>query len=247
MGELGEAMDKKELIKLQKKVINIVRKVSKESINTPMKKQLKAKADYVTNIDKKIEKKLITELREILPNSGFIAEEAKKNNLAEYNWIIDPIDGTTNLIFGFSYAISVALAYGESKNIILGVVYCPIEDVYYYAGKVLGSFKVKNKIATRLKTKKFKNGEGICLYGIPYNRAKTKKIFNILLKEIDDFSDIKRIGPASVDICRVAEGIAKKYIELDLKIWDVAAGTLILCEAGGNYIIDKDKYIFNSR
>lgn len=81
---------------------------------------------------------------------------------------------------------------------------------------------------------------------MPYDRTKTEKIFDIAKKAYAFSSDMKRIGPSSVDICRVAEGTAKLYFELDLKIWDISAGLLILTEAGGRYWQKEELFVFGS-
>ncbi len=81
---------------------------------------------------------------------------------------------------------------------------------------------------------------------MPYNREKTEKIFNIAKKAYGFSSDLKRVGPSSLDICMVAEGKAKLYFELDLNVWDICAGMLILTEAGGNYRQEDDLFLFGA-
>lgn len=206
----------------------------------------KGKGDFVTSIDKEVERFLVKHLKEILPQAGFIAEENEYEKAGNANWIIDPIDGTGNFLSGLDYSISVALQY--DKETLLGVVYVPLDELIYMGIATVGAFKIKDeRRLEKLKVIEFQDDEGIVFFGLPYNREKTNKIFSIAEKIYPITSDIKRIGPASVDICRVAEGIGKLYFELDLKIWDIAAGELILKEAGGEMHIMDDLYLFGSR
>ena len=109
-----------------------------------------------------------------------------------------------------------------------------------------GSFAIENGIKKRLSVGAFPDNEGIAIFGMPYNREKTEKIFNIAKKAYGFSSDLKRVGPSSLDICMVAEGKAKLYFELDLNVWDICAGMLILTEAGGNYRQEDDLFLFGA-
>lgn len=239
-------MDKKTKIELTEKVMRIVKRVYNNCANKSISIDIKGKSNFVTNVDKEIERELIRELTKLLPNAGVICEETGEHNLSDYNWVIDPIDGTTNFIFGYSYSVSVALVKGKNHEGVLGVVYCPVENEFYYGIKGCGSYEKKNGIVKKLHKKSKIRDEGILLFGMPYDHKKSKKILNLIYSELENFSDIKRIGPASVDICRVAKGIAKKYMEYDLKLWDIAAGLIILKEAGGSYKKQKDLLIFTN-
>ena len=98
----------------------------------------------------------------------------------------------------------------------------------------------------RLKVGSFPDNEGLAIFGMPYNREKTEKILNVAKNVYKVSSDLKRIGPSSLDICMVAEGKAKLYFELDLNIWDICAGMLILTEAGGNYRQEDDLFLLGT-
>lgn len=198
----------------------------------------------MTTVDTKIENELKIELHELIPDAGFIAEESGQSLKAGLNWVIDPIDGTTNFIYGLPYAVSVALT--ELNQTVIGVVYNPKTDALYYACKGQGSYAVKNGITKRLSVGRFSDEEGLAIFGMPYNREKTGKIFDIAKKVYQFSSDLKRIGPSSLDICMVAEGRAKLYFELDLKIWDISAGILILTEAGGDFVQEDDLFLFGT-
>lgn len=218
--------------------------ITKEKIRIIEKK---GHGNFVTDIDKHIEEYLKQELSSLLPDSGFVGEEsgASKDN-SDYLWIIDPIDGTTNYIYGYPYAISVALKSTQNDELLIGVVVEPKRECVYFGCKEKGSYKLENGVISRLSIGTFPENEGVIIFGMPYDRKKSTKILGIVDEYYSIASDMKRIGPSSLDICRVASGNAKLYLELDLNIWDVSAGIVILQEAGGNYIVKDDLTIFYS-
>ena len=202
----------------------------------------KANSDFVTTIDIEIEDFLKQKLLRLIPDSGFIAEESNSKIRKEINWIVDPIDGTTNFINGLDYTISVALEVNNEVQV--GIIYQPRKDVVHYAIKGQSAVKWnfrKNKVKV-LHTKPKKTG--IIITGLPYNKTKIKRILGSI-EVFNEYADgIRIMGPVSLDICRVAEGKAILYTELDLKEWDYAAGKLILEEAGGRFNQDNDKFSF---
>ena len=205
----------------------------------------KGQGNFVTSIDKCVEQFLIKRLAEILPKAGFIAEETGRDEKKCANWIIDPIDGTSNYIYGFDYAVSVALQI--EQEVIFGVVYSPIKNILYVAKSGSGAFKRDaDGVYKKIFTKDYPEAEGIMLFGLPYDRERTSRIFSIASNLYALASDIKRIGPASLDICTVAEGKGKLYFELNLEIWDIAAGVVILNEAGGEYRRIDDLFLFGN-
>nr|WP_288732505.1 inositol monophosphatase family protein [uncultured Anaerobutyricum sp.] len=230
----------------EKKLIPIIKNVVGKYIATSYIIEKKGQGNFVTTIDRMIEEELIDNFQKLIPDSGILAEEKGGNLKKKFNWIIDPIDGTTNFINGLQYAVSVALVYEGLDKILIGVVYNPKDDIWYYGCKGKGSYVIENGIVTKLRVKKFPADEGIIVFGMPYDRRKTKKILDIVQKYYTISSDMKRIGPSSLDICLVASGKAKMYIELDLNLWDIAAGILILMEAGGSFIQKGDLYIFGN-
>lgn len=192
----------------------------------------KGHGDYVTNLDLSVEKYLRKELTHLLPDAGFLGEESGQEGNAEYMWVVDPIDGTTNMLYGYDFAVSVALqCAGET---VLGMVYVPDKKVLYYARKGVGAYKKDLVFDTESKLHVYPSdgNEGIILFGMPYDRSRTGEILGVVEKLYAVASDMKRIGPASLDMCRVAEGKAKGYVELNLQAWDIAAGKLILEESG---------------
>ena len=238
-------LDINDIVSLLEPVLEIVFDVSKIAFEENVTVSAKGQGNFVSSADLKIELELKRRLCKILPEIGFITEEEKPEERNEYNWIIDPIDGTTNFLNGFPFAISLALEDRAHESIVLGVVYNPVEKILYYAIKRKGSFKVDDLgRKNRIHVGKFNENDGISIFGMPYNRNKTGKILKLAEEYYRISSDLKRIGPSSLDICRVASGQAKLYFELDLNIWDIAAGLLILEEAGGGYKKIDDLHVF---
>lgn len=231
----------------EEKLIPLIRNIAGRYVEVPFQVEKKDHGNFVTSIDRKMENELKIQLHRLIPDAGFIAEESGQASKTGLNWVIDPIDGTTNFIYGLSYAVSVALTVRELSQVVIGVVYSPKTDTLYYACNGQGSYVVNNGITKRLSVGKFSDEGGVAIFGMPYDREKTEKIFNVAKKVYQFSSDLKRIGPSSLDICMVAEGKAKLYFELDLNIWDICAGILILTEAGGDFIQEDDLFLFGTR
>lgn len=191
----------------------------------------KGKSDFVTYVDKTSEKKIVTGLKAIFPEAGFIAEEGTAGDLGEqYRWVIDPLDGTTNYIHGLSpFAISIGLMDGD--EVILGVVYEISLDEMFYAWKGSKAFcndreiNVSSAATTR---------DALIATGFPYYD------FSMLHKYMEamDFfmrnsHGLRRLGSAATDLVYVAAGRFEAFYEHALHSWDVAAGTIILKQAGG--------------
>lgn len=227
-----------------RQVMPTVCRVADQCLQERYQIEIKEHGDFVTTIDKKINEELICELRTLLPEAGVISEESAAAPEKLVNWIIDPIDGTTNFIYGLPFAVSVALKEQSSGETLLGIVYDPKRETVYYACKGCGSYRLCGKTQQKLSVGTFPNDEGPVFFGMPYDRSKTHRIFQIAERCYRIASDLKRIGPASLDICMVAAGNAKAYAELDLKVWDVSAGILILKEAGGFYKKQDDLFVF---
>lgn len=225
-------------------LVPIIKSVAKKCDHLKYDIEKKGQGNFVTTADRSIEQELMKNLRMLLPGAGFVTEESGESCVNGFNWIIDPIDGTTNYIYGLPYAISVALEFKPKKEILMGIVYNPRDELLYYACKDTGSYLIRHGIKKKLHVNKFAPNEGIAIFGMPYDRKKSGKILKIAEKYYAQSSDLKRIGPASLDICMVATGQVKMYFELDLHIWDIAAGMLILLEAGGHYLVEDDLMIF---
>ena len=177
----------------------------------------KSPSDFVTNSDLKVEKIIIEELEKARPNFSFISEEIgiKRNRDDNNTWIIDPIDGTINFLHGIPhFAISIAL---KSKNeIVSGLIYDPIKDEMFYAEKDNGAFLNNQRIRVSNKNK-FED----CLFAIG---GKITNELNI---------NSRRTGSAALDLAYVASGRYDGYFQKDLNLWDIAAGVILVKEAGG--------------
>ena len=178
---------------------------------------IKGPSDFVSNADTKAEKIIIEELKKAKPNYSILSEEdgSETNKDKDNVWIIDPIDGTTNFLHGVPhFAISIALKSGD--EIISGLIYDPIKDEMFYAEKNNGSF-FNNK---RIRVSKKKEVDS-CLFA-----TGGKEEINIELIT-------RKSGSAALDMAYVAAGRYDGYFQDRLNLWDVAAGIIIVKEAGG--------------
>ncbi len=188
--------------------------------------------DFVTYVDKTAEERLVSELGRLLPEAGFIVEENKEHSIHErYNWIVDPLDGTTNFIHGAPpFSISVALK--ENNKIISGVIYEANLNECFYAWENGSAFLNGHQISTS-KTKDISSS--LIATGFPYSDFSRidayMEVFGHLMKSSHG---IRRLGSAAVDMAYVACGRYDAFFEYGLNSWDVAAGTIIIAEAGGN-------------
>ncbi|MDD2199075.1 MAG: inositol monophosphatase family protein [Bacteroidales bacterium] len=207
--------------------------------------EIKGKNDLVSYVDKTSEKMIIASLIDVIPNAGFIAEESHNsiNESLEYKWIIDPLDGTTNYLHGLSpYSVSIALMH--HNEVILGVVYEVSNDECFYATKAKGSFLNGEKITCSTNSK---ISESLFVTGFPVSRFyRNKESFELLDYIIKNSHGIRRLGSAAADLAYVACGRFDCFYEYDLKSWDVAAGSLIVTEAGGKVsdFNGEDNYVF---
>ncbi|AWW30510.1 inositol monophosphatase [Echinicola strongylocentroti] len=200
--------------------------------------------DLVSYVDKEAEKIVVSGLQAILPEAGFITEEGTINKEGElYNWIVDPLDGTTNFVHGVP-VFSVSIALMKEEEIILGVVYEVNNNECFYATKGGGAFC--NDTAINVSPTKDMAGSLIAT-GFPYSAFDEVDKYLALLKDIIQHSHgIRRMGSAAVDLCYVAAGRMDGYFEYNLNSYDVAGGVIILQEAGGKVSDFKggDNYIF---
>ena len=196
--------------------------------------EVKGKHDFVTYVDKTSEKQIIESLAKLLPESGFIAEENTSSKVGnEYNWIIDPLDGTTNFIHGVPlYAISIALK--QNDEIVLGVVYEINLKECFYAWK--GSNAYLNERIIKVSENKTIN-DSLIATGFPYyDYSKLEEYMNIFTYLLQNSRGLRRLGSAAVDLVYVACGRFEAFYEYGLRPWDVAAGAFIVQQAGGvNY------------
>ena len=178
---------------------------------------LKGPNNFVTNADRKVEKIIIEELEKSKKNFSILTEETGfiKNKDKDNFWIIDPIDGTTNFLNGVPhFCISIALLF--EKEIIAGVIYDPIKDEKFYAEKNGGSF-LNNKRITVSK----KNNISGCLYGVNFSKTLPENLI------------IRNTGSAALDLAYVSCGRFDGCFQKNVNLWDIAAGTVLIKEAGG--------------
>jgi len=211
------------------------------------KVETKGLHDLVSYVDKTSEMRIIAGLQKLLPESGFIAEEGTSQKIGEhFNWVIDPLDGTTNYIQGVPvYAVSIGLL--ENDEMVLGVVYEVGRDECFYAWKDGGAFM--NDKPIHVSTRNDIN-DALLATGFPYNDfSKLDGYIEFLKWTMTNARGVRRLGSAATDLAYVACGRFDAFWEYDLKPWDVAAGSLIVKEAGGkvsdysggnNYLFGKE-------
>lgn len=192
----------------------------------------KSGLDPVTDADKASETLIIEELQKLFPSYSFLAEEggwAKKTD-SEFIWVIDPLDGTANFIHGFPhYSVSIALIKG--KTTIAGVVYNPVLQELFSAQRGQGAFLNEKPITVSAVTKV---QDGLFVTGFSGDKAKitdeSMARFNSITRKSQG---VRRIGSGALDLCYVACGRLDGFWEKPINSWDIAAGALILEEAGG--------------
>jgi myo-inositol-1(or 4)-monophosphatase len=208
--------------------------------------EIKSANNFVTYVDKKSEERLVEGLALILPGSGFIAEENPLLQSKELTWIIDPLDGTTNFIHGIPlYSISIALV--EGMELIAGVVYEINLKECFYTWKGSPSFLNGNEIKVST-TEHVK--DSLFATGFPYyDYGRLDPYINFFRFLVEHSHGIRRLGSAAADLAYVACGRVDGFFEYGLSPWDVAAGALIVRNAGGkvsdfngeeNYIFGKE-------
>lgn len=190
--------------------------------------------DLVTNIDTQSEQVLINRIKEEYPEHGILAEESGvSGGDSEYLWIVDPLDGTVNYAHGYPvFCISLALqVHGE---VVLGVVYAPALRELFEAVKGQGAYLNGVKLQVSEITDLNK---AILATGFPYDKATDPdNNLNYFQELVPKINGIRRTGSAAYDLCNVAAGWFNGYWEFKVKRWDIAAGTLILQEAGGKVV-----------
>ncbi len=193
--------------------------------------RLKGEANLVTDADLASQKAVIAVIKKDFPEHDFWGEEnARKNTGSPYTWVIDPIDGTTNFAHTFPQcSVSVALFY--KNRVTLGGVYNPVTCEMFLAQKDKGATLNGKKIRVS-KVKKLH--DALLVTGFPYNRNEIMpELLTCFERFLRSSHDVRRLGSAALDLCWVAAGRLDGYWEQNLNPWDVAAGTLILTEAGG--------------
>ncbi|SMD36165.1 myo-inositol-1(or 4)-monophosphatase [Reichenbachiella faecimaris] len=206
--------------------------------------ELKGKNDLVSYVDKEAEKMMVEKLKKILPEAGFITEEGtEKESDTEYKWIIDPLDGTTNFIHGLPiYSTSIALT--RDTEIVSGVVFDIGRDDCFHAYQGGGAYCNGKPIrVSKLPTL----GDSLLATGFPYYDFDRMPEYQSILNELmQNAHGLRRLGSAAIDLVYVGLGRYEGYFEYNLNPWDIAAGALIVEEAGGTVtdFSGGDNYLF---
>jgi myo-inositol-1(or 4)-monophosphatase len=221
-----------QVIELSKQVGAFIKQ--ERSTFDPDKVEYKGLNDMVSYVDKTAEEKIVAGLEKILPEAGFITEEKTRNKIADrYNWIIDPLDGTTNFIHGLP-VFSVSIALQEYGELVAGVVYEINLDECFYAWKGAPAYLNGKEI-------KVSNcptiSDSLIATGFPYydfeKQPQYIALFTYLMKNCHG---LRRLGSAAVDLAYTACGRFDSYYEYNLNAWDCAAGIVIVRQAGGEVV-----------
>jgi myo-inositol-1(or 4)-monophosphatase len=190
----------------------------------------KARHDYVSEVDKACEAQIVREIQRYYPDHAFLGEEGGASGDSEVVWIIDPLDGTTNYLHGLPH-FSVSIAQQVKGRTEHAVVYDPIRDETFTASRGRGALLNNQRIRVSERT----SLEGaIIATGFPFRHRQYMKVFNnIFLRLWDEIEDYRRTGSAALDLAYVAAGRVDGFFEIGLSPWDVAAGALLVREAGG--------------
>ena len=192
--------------------------------------ETKGKNDFVTEVDKNAEGIIISVIKNAYPEHAFLAEESGQEGQNDCLWIIDPLDGTTNFLHGFPhFSVSIAL---QNKGVLeQAVIYDPLKQELFTASKGKGAQLNNRKIRVSIKN----TLDGALLgTGFPYNNESVMQQFIESYKNLfPNVAGIRRAGVASLDLAYVACGRLDGFWEFNLRPWDIAAGALIIQEAGG--------------
>ncbi|MBM3513560.1 MAG: inositol monophosphatase [Alphaproteobacteria bacterium] len=195
----------------------------------------KGPADFVSAADLKAEKTLVAELSKARPGFGFLLEEggAIQGNDTEHRWIIDPVDGTTNFLHGIPH-VAISIGLERAGQLIAGVVMNPITDETYVAEKGGGAYMNNRRLRVAVRVKL---DDALIATGIPFRGRGTPEEHEVFLGQqrriMAATAGIRRMGTASLDLAFVASGRYDGFWETSLKPWDIAAGILLVREAGG--------------
>jgi myo-inositol-1(or 4)-monophosphatase len=198
-----------------------------------LKINTKSPNDFVTEVDHKAEEVIIETLLGAYPGHGILAEEsgsAHGTKDSEFVWIIDPLDGTTNFIHGFPfYAVSIALAFrGQVQQ---AVVYDPTRNDLFYASKGRGAFLNDRRLRVSRRTRL---SDCLVSTGFPFRKGDNfKRYLQMMEVMMPACAGLRRPGAAALDLCYMAAGYTDGFFETGLSPWDIAAGSLMITEAGG--------------
>jgi len=203
---------------------------------TQLEVRAKRANDFVTQVDKAAEAAVIDIIRQAYPDHAILGEESgalegrKAGAKAEYRWVVDPLDGTTNFIHGFpQYCVSIAVQHRGAT--VHGVIYDPAKNELFTSSKGSGAFLDDRRIRV---TKCTQLGESLVGTGFPFKEMSRVDLYFRQLREVmQNSAGVRRAGAAALDLAYVAAGRLDAFWEMGLAPWDMAAGALMIQEAGG--------------
>lgn len=217
-----------------KRIIELVHSAKPLIMDETMSHEITVKglADFVTRVDTSVQHYLQNELCKLYPDVQLMGEEDHMQNVdfSKPVWILDPIDGTTNLIYSYRHS-AVSLGYYENGEICAAIIYNPFSDETFHAVRGKGAYL--NNLPIHVADNKLLKDSLIAIGTSPYRKELAPVNFRIFREVYEKSLDIRRSGSAALDLAYVAYGRLDGYFERDLKPWDFAAGALIVEEAGG--------------
>lgn len=225
-------------------------KIVKEGYNSHKEVSHKGVVDLVTEYDVRTEKYIITELKKYFPDYTLVGEETHEGNGYHYKKAIyiDPIDGTTNFVHGIPH-LAISIGVWEAGKPRFALVYNPILEEMFWAEEGKGAYCNDQKLQVSTQ-EKLQNA--LIATGFPYAKVNAGVeyhwVIDCMTNLLPHIQDIRRLGAAAIDLCYLAQGRVEAFYEIDLKPWDVAAGILIVLEAGGKVSnVHGEQYNFDDK
>ncbi len=207
--------------------------------------RFKGKHDIVTKADMEANRIIISKLKKVYPDYDILSEESGlENNPSEYQWVIDPLDGTTNFTLHIPmFCVAIALVY--KKQVVASVIYAPILDELYYAEKGQGVYLNRKKITVSSVTKM---KQSFILLGRGHARTTYANFIKLQRRLRESVINLRFLGSSSMSLAYIASGRAEGYVQVrpEGSLWDVAAGMLLVQEAGGEFSDSRGKPWWNT-
>ncbi|MBU0473853.1 MAG: inositol monophosphatase [Bacteroidetes bacterium] len=217
-----------EIIEISREAGEVIREGFGKKLTLEYKTNI---SDFVTNIDKASEQKIIDFIKKKYPKHNILAEESGAENFnSDYTWVIDPLDGTVNFAHGLPI-FSVSIAILRKKEIIAGAIYDVMNNIMFSSEKGSGSFQNGKRIYVSENSDLDKS---LLVTGFPYNiKQNPDNAIEKFSRFVLNSRGVRRLGSAAIDLCYVANGTFDGFWEVNLHPWDMAAGMLLVKEAGG--------------
>jgi myo-inositol-1(or 4)-monophosphatase len=215
-------------VKAARRAGNIINRATRNLDIVAVKE--KAANDYVSEVDREAEQAIIRTLHEAYPDHSILAEESGASGKSDYQWVIDPLDGTTNFIHGFpQYAVAIALMH---KSVVMqAVIYDPGRNDLFTASRGRGAFLNDHRIRV---SKRASLKTSLVGTGFPFRQLEHLDAYLAVLRHMmENSAGVRRAGSAALDLAYVAAGKLDGFWEFGLSPWDIAAGALLITEAGG--------------